>query len=262
MSAYPLHCKTCDRECAYDRCSPFGQGQESMYAVAWRCPDGHGLSLDVCPVGPLVPAPGLCLNCGAAYSENTSDARCAACGLSRQACPAALGFPTTPDDPIASAREFMGHGLFRRAIGILNHALQERAELVEAWFLKSRFLNSVGFNRTAAEMLQDALMKFPNASDRIWLLEEQSFLWAECEHGEKSLPCADAAIGLGSDSVRTHYLSGRALALVGRLAEAREEMKKVLALDPENADANRGIKMIEVALKPNPAKRWWQFWKQ
>src|SRR6516225_9735068 len=61
MSTHPLRCSTCDRECVYERCAPFGAGQETVYAVAWRCPEDHGSSLDVCPVGPLVPAPELCL---------------------------------------------------------------------------------------------------------------------------------------------------------------------------------------------------------
>ena len=39
-------------------------------------------------------------------------------------------------------------------------------------------------------------------------------------------------------------------------------MKKVLALDPDNADAKRGLGMIEQALGSNPGKRWWQFWKR
>jgi tetratricopeptide (TPR) repeat protein len=155
--------------------------------VTWRCPEGHGLSLDVCPVGPLVPARGLCLNCGAPFPSDAVDSQCG-CGLSRRACPAALGLAdVAADNPIALAREAFAQGLFRRGVAILNQALQEGMELPEAWFLKARFLNSVGFNRTAAEMLDGALARFSNPADRIWLLEEQSFLWAECERGEEAL---------------------------------------------------------------------------
>jgi hypothetical protein len=35
----------------------------------------------------------------------------------------------------------------------------------------------------------------------------------------------------------------------------------VLALDPDNADAQRGLSMIEAAYRPKECKRWWQFWK-
>jgi hypothetical protein len=59
----------------------------------------------------------------------------------------------------------------------------------------------------------------------------------------------------------THYLRGRALGLLGRLEEARNEMNQVLALDPDNVDAQRGLHMIEAAYRPKECKRWWQFWK-
>jgi tetratricopeptide (TPR) repeat protein len=152
-------------------------------------------------------------------------------------------------------------GLYRRAIGILNCALQDGANLVEAWFLKSRFLNSIGFNRSAAEMLEGAIARFTNTKERTWILEEQSFLWAECGEGDRALRSAEAARALGSNSVRTHYLRGRALALVGRLEDAREEMTSALGLDPENADAQRGLKMINEALGQKADKPWWQFWR-
>src|SRR5262245_47623530 len=104
MSTQPLRCRTCDRECVYDRCAPFGQGQQVAYAVAWRCPDGHGLSLDVCPVGPLVPASDLCLNCGVHYASDGQDAVCQACGLSRSACLTSFDLVEAPADPIAAAQ--------------------------------------------------------------------------------------------------------------------------------------------------------------
>jgi predicted Zn-dependent protease len=128
--------------------------------------------------------------------------------------------------------------------------------------LKARFLNSVGFNRTAAEMLDGVLARFTNATDRIWLLEEQSFLWAESQRGEAALRSAEAAVALGSKSVRTHYLRGRAMALLARLEEARNEMNEVLAFDPNNADAQRALNMIDAAYQPKAGKRWWEFWKR
>jgi tetratricopeptide (TPR) repeat protein len=147
-------------------------------------------------------------------------------------------------------------------MAVLNQALQEDLELLEPWFLKASFLNSLGFNRAAAEMLDGALARFSRAAERIGLFEEQSFLWAECERGEEALRSADAAVALGSNSVRTHYLRGRALALLGQLEEARNEMNQVLTLDPHNADAKRARNMIDDALRPGEGKRWWQFWKR
>jgi hypothetical protein len=257
MSTHQWRCRTCDRECDYDRYAPFGQGQEETYAVVWNCPGGHGSSLDVCPVGPLLPARELCLNCGAAYPPAIADVRCGGCGLALRACHAALGLGNTPaHDPIASARDDFSRGLFRRGLAILNQALQERPELLEPWFWKSRFLNSLGFNRLAAEMIGGALARFIHTGSRISLLEEQSFLWAECERGDEALKSADAALELGSDSVRAHYLRGRALCLVGQLEDGRLEIMRVLALDPTNADARRALDMIDAAPRPTEQKRW------
>jgi tetratricopeptide (TPR) repeat protein len=259
MSTRPLHCGTCQAECRYDRCSPFPPGQETVYGVAWSCPNGHGTSLDVCPVGPLVPARELCLNCGNPYS-NPEDT-CTSCGLSRRDCPAALGLADVRGDPVAAARAAFAKGLFRCGLAILNQALQEGTGVVEAWFLKARFLNAVGFNRSAAQMLDSVITRFTSVGDRVVLFEEQSLLWAECQRGEEALRSAEAAVALGSTSLRTHYLRGRALALLGRLEESRAEMTTVLALDPDNADALRAVGMIDDALRPTPPRRWWQFWR-
>jgi Flp pilus assembly protein TadD len=182
--------------------------------------------------------------------------------LSRLSCVGALGLTETgSSDPIASARAAFVRGLFRRGIAILNQALQEGTNLPVAWYLKSRFLNSVGFNIAATKMLDGVFARSTSATDRIWLLEEKSFLWSECGRGTEALGSADAAVELGSTSLRTHYLRGRALALLGRLEEARNEMNQVLTLDPNNADAQRAVKMIDAANKQTMRKGWWQFWK-
>jgi tetratricopeptide (TPR) repeat protein len=249
--------------CVYERHAPFGEEQESVYGVSWRCPDGHGRSLDVCPVGPLVPTRELCLNCGGRYESDAADVKCGACGLSRRNCPAALGIEQSPaSDPLASASESFRQGLFRRGLAVLNLVLRDRAAFPEAWLLKAQFLNSVGFNRSAAEMIGDALAFHEPGPARGQLLEERSFLWAECGRGEEALADADAALALLPASVRANYLRGRALALVGRLEEARDEMTRVLTLDPGNTDAVRGKGMIDEALWPQGHRPWWQFWRR
>lgn len=169
---------------------------------------------------------------------------------------------TDDHDPIGSARAALARGLVRRGIGILNRALQEGRAPLDAWFLKSRFLNSIGFNRAAAEMVDGALARIDSAPDRIAMFEEQAFLWAECDHGEQAFRSAEGAAALGSRSLRTHYLRGRALALLGRLGEARDEMNDVLKLDPDNSDAHRALKMIAAVAPPDASRRWWQFWRQ
>jgi Flp pilus assembly protein TadD len=95
---------------------------------------------------------------------------------------------------------------------------------------------------------------------QIDLFEEATSLWAECGRGDDALRTADAAVVLGSASVRTHYLRGRALALIGRLEEACAQMTQVLALDPDNSDARSGMSMIESALAQSVRNPWWKVW--
>lgn len=353
MSARPLTCGDCNRECVLDRVGPFpANGDQRTYAVAWRCPQCSRKSLDVCPLGPLVPAESLCLNCGAAYPTESSDAACLACGLPRSGVLAALGVDSIPTDPVAAARETFRHGLIRRGLAFLNLALQRDVGLTDAWSLKCSFLDSLGYTRTKAAMLEGALaaggpvalwvsygytlqaidrhadavtayrrylelmpegplaavacgnqanaltqlgdraaadplyrralvlepdrlsharnyvrflidaqhweeilpvldaalVRTTADADVIALLEDRALALAEQEKGAESLVSIEAALARGSDSVRTHYLHGRALALLGRLEEARAKIVHVLTLDPENADGKRALEMIDSVL--------------
>ncbi len=68
-----------------------------------------------------------------------------------------------------------------------------------------------------------------------------------CDDGDAALAAADEALALDEKSGGARYLRGRGLALVGRLDEAMAEMTKVLAADPENADAQNAVAMLERA---------------
>lgn len=261
MSSNIPICDTCGTARLYDRHAPVAAGEESTYGVAWRCPNGHGLMLDICPVGPLVPSRGVCLNCGGRIEEEPRNAVCQACGLSRVDCESALGINELSSSFLETARAAFALGLFRRGLAVLNWALIDNAQSLEAWHLKSRFLHSIGFHRTASQMIGSALAVVRGESDRVALFEEQAFLLAEAGDGGASLRSANAAVALGSASVRTLYLRGRALALIGRLEEARTEMQQVLSLDPENVDARRGQQMIDATLA-GTRRKWWLFWKR
>jgi tetratricopeptide (TPR) repeat protein len=261
VSSHIPTCSECGRDRVYDRHVPFPEDQETTYGVSWGCPEGHGLMLDICPLGPLVPTGDCCLNCGASYNSKEVGAICTVCGLSKPDCSLSLGLEIQPpDSPIDFARSAFAQGLFRRGLAAVNLQLQSNPTLLAGWFLKSRFMHSLRFHRSAAEMLDGALSLVTAAADRIELLEEQCFMWAECNRGEDALRSIDAAVVLGSKSVRTHFLRGRALGLVGRLPEAREEMNRVLQLDPINTDALRGLGMINAAIGPSIRKPWWKVW--
>jgi tetratricopeptide (TPR) repeat protein len=88
------------------------------------------------------------------------------------------------------------------------------------------------------------------------LHEERGYLFAERLRGEESLRDAEQALALGEASPSVRYLRGRALALLGRLAEAREEMLRVLRQEPGHEDAQRALRMIDEALpKPSLLRR-------
>lgn len=360
MSAHPVLCGDCNRECTLDRVGPFpGKGEEGTYAVAWICPQCSKKRLDVCPLGPLVPSPALCLNCGAAYS---AEAACGGCGLARDAVEAALGIENIATDPVAAAKDAFSRGLIRRGLAILNRALQADINMAEAWSLKCAFLDSLGYLRTKGAMLEaalaaggpaplwmsygfllqqqgrhadaanayrrfrelmpaspwfavacgneaNALMRLGNHAeaeelyrraldleperishslnyirflidtrrladaltaidatlewatedaDLIALLEDRAALLAEQANPAEALESIDAAVELGSDSVRTHFLRGRILGLLGRLEEARPEILRVLALDPHHSGAKEGLEQIDAVLVwgrlPRPAE--------
>lgn len=362
MSAHPLTCRDCKHECVLERVGPFpANGDERTYAVLWRCPQCSKKSLDVCPLGPLVPADSLCLNCGAAYSSNDNDASCAACGLPRRGVLAALGVESMPPEPLAAARDAFQRGLFRRGLALVNLALRRDAGLEDAWALKCSLLDSLGYLQAKAAMLEGALAAGGSASlwvsygytlqvinrhadaiaayrrylelmpsglwaavacgnqanvlaqlgdraaadplfrqalaleperlshalnyvhfligerrcdealavvdaaleratadaDCIALLEDRALIFAEQDKGAASLESIEAALARGSTSLRTHYLHGRALALLGRLEEAREKILHVLTRDPNNADGKRALEMIDSVLVwgrlPRPA---------
>ena len=353
MSARPLSCRDCNRECVLDRVGPFpANGDQRTYAVAWRCPQCSRKSLDVCPLGPLVPAESLCLNCGAAYPDDNDDPVCPDCSLPRSRVLAALGVESIPPDAIAAARDAFHRGLIRRGLALLNVALQRDPRLADAWSLKCSFLDSLGYTRAKSAMLEGALAAGGPASlwvsygytlqamdrhadavaayrrylqlmpdgplaavacgnqanalarlgdraaaeqlyrqalaleperpsharnygrflidaqrwqealavleaarerattdaVRIALLEDRALVLAEQEKGAESLESIESALTRGSDSLRTHYLHGRALALLGRMEEAREKIRHVLTLDPENADGKRALEMIDSVL--------------
>jgi Tfp pilus assembly protein PilF len=353
MSAQPLTCVHCQLDCVIDGIGPsLTKDDETTYTVAWRCPLCSKRSLDVCPVGPLVPSASTCLNCGLPYPESPAEARCSGCGLDREGARAALGVTTVPADPVAAARAAFFRGLSRHGLAILNAALIENPGLGEAWAIKCSFLDQLRYVNAKCKLLEGALaaggpvslwvrygyalqqlgrhqdavaayrrylQEDPNGSavsvacgnlanslallgehdaaeelyrramtlepnnlthdtnytrflcDRgrweealvvikaglgkttepaqlIPLLEDQAFIYAEHQHGAEALASAEAALARGSQSVRAHFLRGRALALLGRLVEARSEMERVLAMDPNNADGQRALQMIDDTL--------------
>jgi tetratricopeptide (TPR) repeat protein len=81
------------------------------------------------------------------------------------------------------------------------------------------------------------------------LHEDQALIYIEQRRGLAALKAAEAAIERGACGIRAHYLRSQALAMLGRLTEARQCIGRVLQMDPKNADALRARKMLDKALQ-------------
>jgi hypothetical protein len=157
MSVAPPACGDCGQEAVFDRVVPFPSGQETNYAVSWRCPLCGTLSLDVCPIGPLVPGPDVCFNCGEAIGD--AGEFCPACGLTPGQAEAAYGSSAAEAELLSAARDAFGRGLFRRGHGLLNSLLRRNVGGLAAWQMKIAFLDALHFNKAKRALLEQALAK-------------------------------------------------------------------------------------------------------
>lgn len=90
-------------------------------------------------------------------------------------------------------------------------------------------------------------------SSAFWL--EKANILAGLQRGAEALDCVDKARLQGADPSRLHYVRGRALGQVGRLSEARRQLKMALEKEPEHPDVRNALKVIEQALANQP---WWK----
>jgi len=122
-------------------------------------------------------------------------------------------------------------------------------------------LAALGDHSAAQTLYRKAISLDPtepaHRANYLSFLKRRSFAFAEQDDGEGALDAADAALGLAPEDPGAHYLRGRALGILGRLAEARQEMAAVLTRSPDHADAKRAIGLIEAAM---PRKPWWRPW--
>ncbi|MEE2885851.1 MAG: tetratricopeptide repeat protein [Planctomycetota bacterium] len=101
----------------------------------------------------------------------------------------------------------------------------------------------------AVATVDSGLVAVPGIPARIHLLETRSMILSDMERGQDALLTIQQAIALGADSLRAHFCLGRALALVGELGPAREEIGYVLEQDPDNVFAQQAMEALDKALK-------------
>jgi tetratricopeptide (TPR) repeat protein len=141
----------------------------------------------------------------------------------------------------ALGRDAEAEEWYRHAIHIDPGQVLHYRNLAQLLIDQQRWSGALG---TLEAGLEHASMK----ADQIRFLEGLAFVCAEEERAAQALDYIDRAIALGSGSGRTLYLRGRALALLGRLEEARADVRRVLELEPKNIEATQALAMIEQAL--------------
>ncbi len=141
----------------------------------------------------------------------------------------------------ALGRDDEAEDLYREAVRLDPDQVLHYRNLAQLLVDQRRWAGALG-------ALEKGLERARAAEDKVRLLEGLAFVCAEEERAAQALEYVDQAVALGADTGRTHYLRGRALALLGRLPEARDEVRRVLELEPEHAEARQALGMIESAL--------------
>jgi tetratricopeptide (TPR) repeat protein len=131
--------------------------------------------------------------------------------------------------------------MFKRAIELDPSRVAHYRNLAQLLIDQRRWAGAFG-------ALDTGLDQAATNDDKVRLLEGLAFVCAEEERAAQALDYVDRAIALGAKGARTYYLRGRALALLGRLAEARDEVRRVLEMEPGHAEATEALAMIDKAL--------------
>ena len=226
MSVAPPICRDCRRETVFDGAGPFPAGQEANYGVAWRCPDCGKRSLDVCPLGPLVPDPDGCLNCGASFGDGGQF--CPDCGMTPGQVDTYFGLPDDEAQLLPEARDAFRRRLYRRGHALLNRLLQRDFGALAAWQMKLAFLEGIGFRQAKRSLLEKALAKGAPPPLRI---PYGTLLAAEGAHAEA---VAAFRAFLAQSPAPEHAAVAcselaRSLAALGAAAAAEEAYQKSLA---------------------------------
>jgi tetratricopeptide (TPR) repeat protein len=196
-------------------------GEETTYAVAWRCPKCNETALDVCPSGAIEPSANSCINCGAPVDED----RCDACGMSREDVVEFLGLTSIEID---DARSAFAAGLIRRGFAILDARLQRDPNDVDAWSRKAANYRALRLDHSAVRCFRRAIAIRRDAPDEI------------------ALALALSALGRFQDVVatydavlETHHDPNVVAAAYGNRANARAALGDVAAAASDYEEALR-----------------------
>lgn len=202
MSFAPLRC--CNVDSVHTRTSRFPDGQDATYMTWWRCPTCGQLSGDMGSVLPVIPS---------ATEPMDATAR------------AAIGTP--PADLINAAREAHTRGLVRRALALLDLAIEAKPNEPAAYAEKGRQLFYASFPEHAATLLKRAItLGDQTPSTHGWL----GAVLADTPEQRDAVPLLQRAVQGDLDGGMWWHSWVRLLVRLDRIDEADAELAKALAL--------------------------------
>lgn len=202
MSFAPLRC--CDSDSIYVRTGPFPDAQATTFMVWWRCPTCGKLAGDTGSVTPVIPSP------SDPVDEHTREA---------------LG--TLPSDPIVAARDAEQRGLVRRALAILDLAIELGPDDPIPYAVKGRELLRMSFPQHAVTLLRRAIeLGDTTAATRAWLGLALADTKDQLEAAELLKTAIEGELHGGI------FWHGwvRLLVRLGRIDDAAAELERALAL--------------------------------
>ncbi len=138
-------------------------------------------------------------------------------------------------------RELSKGGDLAGALAIADRRLKEAPADLEAKAWRARVLGWMGRWTESEAEFQSLLALVPNDTDV--LLGLASVLAGQQRFAD-ALGVLDRAIAIDGKRADLHAARGRALRALGRRAQARESFRAALALDPDDADARRGLDSV------------------
>ena len=153
MSLKRPSCEKCSVEMRFDRAAPFADAGNA-YAVAWKCPQCGEAHIIISSLGPLIPAPGMCLNCGAVGQTDLS--RCAICGFLPTDALGTNERNKTDQALLTQASNDFWAGTCARGMYLVNVVLARNPSSATAWSIKKQALEQLGFPRLAMDAAREA----------------------------------------------------------------------------------------------------------
>lgn len=164
VSTQPYKCESCDVDGTFASALKYPEdkdpeSKEVTYGVIWQCPECHEKSLDLCPLGPVEPVKGSCLNCGGEPGEGQP---CPDCGMAHDEMLAFLRIEESSSRTFEKAESAFDAGLYRHGFAILDALLQTNPDDAKLWASKGTQYQILRLNQAAARCYKRALALAPN----------------------------------------------------------------------------------------------------